>query len=120
MRHFVWYVWKEHKVIGLLTVAATGVFLFFAGHFVAGAIHFANPANQNRPVEPWMSIRYVEKSWGLPKPVMFGIIGYDPQTPHSAVPRSVGDYLAESGQTLSAFQSAVEAAQQTLQEQHNP
>lgn len=116
MRDFVGFVWKEHRVIGLLTLTALCIALYFLVDFAGEAIYFANPANQNRPVEPWMSIRYVEQSWGLTKPIMFQIIGYDVETPPDDVPRSVAAYLAESGQTLAEFQTRVEDAQHMLRE----
>ena len=116
MRGFIGFVWKEHRVIGLVTLAALCTALYFAADFAGEALYFANPANQNRPVEPWMSIRYVELSWGLTKPVMFEIIGYDVETPPDDVPRSVGEFLSESGLTMEDFQAQVESAQQMLRE----
>lgn len=116
MRAFFGFVWKEHRVIGLVTLIALCITLFFVADFAAEALYFANPANQNRPVEPWMSIRYVEQSWGLTKPIMFEIIGYDVQTPPDDVPRSVAAYLSESGLTLEEFQGRVEDARQMLRE----
>jgi len=116
LRNFVGFVWKQHRVIGLLTFTALCFALYFVADYAGEAIHYANPANQNRPVEPWMSIRYVEQSWGLNKPIMFEIIGYDVETPPDDVPQSVAAYLAESGQTLSDFQAHVEDAQHMLRE----
>jgi hypothetical protein len=115
MRGFLEFVWQKHRVIGLVTVAALCIALYFAADFAGEALYFANPANQNRPVEAWMSIRYVEQSWGLTKPVMFDIIGYDIETPPENVPRSVGEYLAQSNLSIAEFQSMIEEAQQMLQ-----
>lgn len=117
MKNFLIFVWKKHRVIGLITLLALGFAIFFLADFAAEAIYFANPDNQNRPLEPWMSIRYVEQSWGLTKPIMFELIGYDVNTHHEAVPRSVGDYLIESGLTIEDFQARVEAAANALREE---
>ena len=102
--------------MGGLTLLALAVVIFFLAEFVADAVYFANPANQNRTIEPWMSIKYVEQSWGLTKPIMFDIIGLDVRTDPKNVPRSVADYLRESGQSLSEFQDSVAAAQQELRQ----
>lgn len=111
MLGFISFVWRQNRAVFLLTIAALCTVIYFAVDFAAEAIHFADPANQNRTIEPWMSIRYVEQSWGLTKPVMFEVIGYDPETPPSEVPRSVYDYLVESGMTIEQFQAAVQSAQ---------
>ena len=116
MRHFIRFVWVEHRVISIVTVAALGIALFSLGDFAAKALHFSDPKNQNRPIEPWMSIRYVEESWGLTKPIMFDIIGYDVDTPPKKVPKSVGKYLDESGVSLGEFQAQVRDAKAMLLE----
>ena len=116
MRGFIGFVWREQRVIGLVTIAALCIALYFVVDLTSEALHFANPANRDRPVEPWMSIRYVEQSWGLTKPIIFEIIGYDVDTPRDDVPRSVGAFLAESGLSITEFQSRVEEAKQMLRE----
>ncbi|WP_010137845.1 hypothetical protein [Oceanicola sp. S124] len=112
MTGFLKFVWREHRVLGLVTAAALAALTLFSAQFVAEALYFANPANQERPVEPWMSLRYVERSWDLTKPDMFAIIGFDPDTPPGKVPHSVGEFLRESGMSLEAFQARVEDAQE--------
>lgn len=119
MTGFFRFVWHRHRKLGLVTLVAFGVLIFFAAEFAGEAIHFANPANRDRLIEPWMSIRYVERSWDLTKPVIFDIIGYDVDTPPDAVPRSVAALLRESGMTLAEFQIWIEEAQQTLREQRH-
>ncbi|WP_415146214.1 hypothetical protein [Limimaricola cinnabarinus] len=119
MTGFFRFVWHRHRRLGLVTLVAFGMLIFFAADFAGEAIYFANPANRDRPVEPWMSIRYVERSWDLTKPVIFDIIGYDVDTPPDAVPRSVAEFLRESGMTLPEFQARIEEAQQLLREQRN-
>lgn len=119
MTGFFRFVWHRHSRLGLVTLVAFGMLIFFAADFAGEAIYFANPANQDRPIEPWMSIRYVERSWDLTKPVIFDIIGYDVDTPPDAVPRSVAEFLRESGMTLAEFQTRIEEAQQLLREQGN-
>ncbi|SEN70309.1 hypothetical protein SAMN04488003_12719 [Loktanella fryxellensis] len=114
MLNFVRFVWREQRVVAVLTAVALCVMLVFAADAVSEALYFADPAHRDQTIAPWMSIRYVEQSWDLTKPAMFAIIGLDPQTPPDDVPKSVGDYLRDSGQSLADFQGEVAAAQQAL------
>ena len=116
MGDFFKHVWQEQRVIGLLTGGALCLSLVFAAEFALEAAHFAQPANRDRPIEAWMSIRYVEQSWGLTKPVMFDLIGYDVETPPREVPKTVGAFLAESGLSLTEFQTRIEDAQALMQD----
>ncbi|GAD56807.1 hypothetical protein [Limimaricola cinnabarinus] len=114
MTDFIGFVWRRHRLLGLITLVALVAALIFAVDFLAEAVYFADPAHRDRPVEPWMSLRYVERSWGLPRPILFEIIGHDGDTPREAVPRSVGQALRDTGMTLPEFQAMVEEAQREL------
>ncbi len=117
MKRFLAFVWHKHRIAGLVFCAAFLVLIFMVTQFTMKTIHFADPANQDRPLELWMPPRYVEHSWGLTKPIMFNIIGVEPGTPHEEIPHSVGEILQKTGMTLEELQAKVEAAQQNLREQ---
>ncbi|MBT0958466.1 hypothetical protein IV417_13835 [Alphaproteobacteria bacterium KMM 3653] len=96
-------------------IFATG---FFVSGFVADAIYFNDPANQNRPLERWMSPRYVGQSWQLPRPVIVEIMEIDPEaepaTRPKGGPRTVGHVLERTGMTMEELEARVREAQQEL------
>ncbi len=116
MTGFFRYVLSRHRTFGLVTLLAFGVLIVCLVDVAGKARHVAHPGNQSRPIEVWMSLRYVERSWDIGKPALFGIIGYDVDTPPDEVPRSVAEVLRESGMTLPEFQARIEDAQHQRRE----
>lgn len=90
-----------------MTVA---VFAYMTVDLGIKATHFADPANRERPIEAWMSPRYVVHSWQLTKASMFQAMGYDPATPLIDLPRTMGDVVRETGMTLDQLQDRIKTA----------
>ncbi len=104
------FLLKRHPVAtGLLAVAVI-MFLAFSWQFLAEAIYFNDPAHRERPLELWMSPRYVGQSWDLPKPVIFGVMQMDPNATPRNGPRTLADVIDRTGLTLDELQVRVEVA----------
>lgn len=114
MKKFLQFIWQKHRLAGIIMFLALALLIYSAVDFATGARHFAKPIEQDRPIELWMSPRYVQRSWGLTKPVLFDIIQLDPSTKPREGPRTIRDVLALTGMTLEEFQAEVEAAQEKL------
>lgn len=70
--------WSHHPVVTsgfLLAVAAT---IFFAIRSTVFMVYWADPVHQNRPIEGWMTPRYVVHSWQVEPDVLIGVIGDGP------------------------------------------
>jgi hypothetical protein len=56
-------LWRARPWLTSAFLLACAVTLFFAGRFVAFSVYWAT--HQEVPVEPWMTVGYVARSWGL-------------------------------------------------------
>lgn len=62
-------------------VLALGLTLFFSARLTLTAIYFSN--HRDQPIEGWMPVGYVGRSWSIPSEVMAEILGVEP----GALPR---------------------------------
>ncbi|OED43984.1 hypothetical protein AB833_02555 [Chromatiales bacterium (ex Bugula neritina AB1)] len=116
MLRFCRFVWEEHRLVVFVTLVALLVSIGFTVNFISEVLYFSDPANLNRTVEPWMSMRLVAQSWGLPKVVMIETLGYQAETPIDDLPRTVAEHLKASGMTLVEFQQLIENKAMSLGE----
>ena len=61
-------LWRGHPKALTGFVLALAVTLFFAMRFISSALYWHDPAHHHQTVEPWMTMGYVAKSWGLHAP----------------------------------------------------
>lgn len=109
-RQFIRYIFREHPLISTLASLCLLLTVVFAGDALLEAIYFALPANNDRPLELWMSPRFVGQSWDLPRSVIFEIMEID-GTGSKGYPRTLSDVLERTGLTLSELQTRVEVAE---------
>lgn len=66
-----------HKaaVAGFVLSACAAVYISVA--FLADAVYFGDPRHQDEELRAWMTPRYVEHSYGLPREVVFEVLGID-------------------------------------------
>ena len=63
-------VLKRHPVLSTVFVAAVLVSLFFALRLVVFAVVWSDPERHEQPPAPWMTIRYVARSWDMPPEIL--------------------------------------------------
>lgn len=56
-------LWRARPVLTSAFLLACAVTLFFAGRFAVYTVYWAT--HQEQPVQPWMTVGYVARSWGL-------------------------------------------------------
>lgn len=56
-------LWRARPWLTSAFLLACAVTLFFAGRFTVYTVYWAT--HQEVPVEPWMTVGYVARSWGL-------------------------------------------------------
>ncbi len=59
-------LWREHRMLFIAFALAATLTTLFAIRTVVFLIYWANPANRHRPLEPWMTPRYIAYSWEVP------------------------------------------------------
>ena len=72
MKNLRWHQWLVLLVF-VLAVVVTG---FFAVSTVRRAIYWSN--HRDEPIRPWMSVRYVSRSYRVPPHVLYQAIGLAP------------------------------------------
>lgn len=94
MKKLGWHQWLLLAVF-LLALVVTG---FFAVRGVRRAIYWHN--HRDEPIRPWMSVRYVARSYRVPPPLLYEAIGLQP-VPHDRRPlRQIAREQNRSVETL--------------------
>lgn len=66
-------LWHEHKLMLIGFVLVSILTLLFFMRTVIGAVYFNN--NKDRPIEPWMPIGFIAKSYQVPSEVLVQAVG---------------------------------------------
>ncbi len=56
-------LWRNRPLLTSAFLLACALTLFFAVRFVVQAVYWSS--HQEEPVQPWMTVGYVARSWGL-------------------------------------------------------
>lgn len=94
----------RHLLIAGFVLALVLVALF-AARLTFGVIYWN--ANQSRPIEPWMPVGYVARSWDVPPETLAEALGLEP----GALPRrSLERIASEQGLPVEVLIARLEAA----------
>lgn len=58
--------WRRRPLLTAAFLLAALAAVMFALRTVVFVIYWSNPAHHDRPLQPWMTPRYVARSWHLP------------------------------------------------------
>lgn len=100
-------VLRRHPVLTLTFALAVVLTLFFAGQFVARVIYWSNPDHRNQAVQPWMTVGYVARSWGLSGPEIDDLAGLPRPDGH---PLTLQEIASQRGVPVAEVVKAVEDA----------
>jgi hypothetical protein len=92
----------------LLSIIAGGLFLVRG---VSQAIYWADPAHHEQPLEGWMTLGYVARSFDVDKAALAESLGLD-ATAHRR--RTLESLASDRGQSVEAFADAVRDALQRV------
>lgn len=94
--------WILRIAFGLALLVTLG----FAVRLGASLIYWANPANRDQPVEGWMPLGFVARSWQVPPEVLAEALGLTPEQR----PRLTLEQIARArGEPLDRLVSTVQA-----------
>lgn len=109
-------LWHRHRILTTAFVLAMALAIFFAGRTVFFVVYWNDPARQDLPPEPWMTIGYVAHSWHVPVEKLAGDLALPP--PPKDGPRPSLERLArERGQSFDDFKADIEASLADLRRQ---
>lgn len=104
-------LWRARPWLTSAFLLACAVTLFFGGRFVAYSVYWAT--HQEVPVEPWMTVGYVARSWGLDPRDLDAAAGL-PLPEVKGRPQPLSEIAADRGVPVAELIAEVEAAVRTL------
>jgi hypothetical protein len=105
-------LWKEHKVAATAFVVALVIALFFAARLAYFMVYWSDPAHRNQPIEDWMTIGYVARSYDVPRDKLAEAIVV---TPRLGQRMTLADIAAERGVTTESLKTELRRAIAQLQ-----
>lgn len=106
---------RQKPYLSLAFLLAALLTVFFIIRTLVFAAYWADPAHQNQIIEPWMTIRYVSNSWGLPRREMIQALGFEPE---KGRPLTFGQIAAQNDLSLADMTARIRAASQAFHATH--
>lgn len=103
----MWALWTARPVLTSAFLLACAVTLFFAGRFAVYTVYWAT--HQEVPVEPWMTVGYVARSWGLEPRALDAAAGM-PVPEVKGHPQTLEEIARDRGVPVAEVIAEVEAA----------
>lgn len=100
-------IWQAPPWLTSAFLLACAVTLFFAGRLVFFTVYWAT--HQEMPVEPWMTVGYVARSWGLDPRELDAAAGL-PVPEVKGRPQTLKEIAADRGVPVAEVIAEVEAA----------
>ena len=104
-------LWRARPWLTTAFVLACVVTLVFAGRFVTFTVYWAT--HREVPVEPWMTVGYVARSWGLDPMALDRAAGL-PLLEELGRPQTLGEIAGNRGVPVDQVIAELEAAIATL------
>jgi hypothetical protein len=104
-------LWRARPWLTSAFLLACAVTLFFAGRFTVYTVYWAT--HQEQPVQAWMTVGYVARSWGLDGREIDALAGL-PLPEVKGRPQPLSEIAADRGVPVSEVIAEVEAAVATL------
>ncbi|MDX5351207.1 MAG: hypothetical protein LPJ95_10970 [Paracoccaceae bacterium] len=110
-------LWRARPVLTSAFLLACGVTLFFAGRLVLYTVYWST--HREMPVEPWMTVGYVARSWGL-DPFNLGAAAGLPPPETRGRPQPLAEIARARGVPVAQVIAEVEAAVAALRSGTGP
>jgi hypothetical protein len=107
-------LWRARPWLTSAFILACAMTLFFAGTFTYHTIYWAN--HRDQPIEPWMTVGYVARSWDLNGREIDAQAGL-PTPDVKGRPQPLSEIAADRGIPVSDVIAEVEAAIKVLREE---
>ena len=104
-------VWQTRPWLTSAFLLACGVTLFFAGRLVVYTVYWST--HREMPVEPWMTVGYVARSWGVDPRELDDAAGL-PGPEERGRPQPLAEIARDRGVPVAEVIADVQAAITTL------
>ncbi|MBN2630403.1 MAG: hypothetical protein JXR75_07670 [Rhodobacteraceae bacterium] len=99
---------RRHPILTLTFALALALTLFFAVRFGVQVVYWSNPEHRNQQVQPWMTVGYIGKSWGLPAREIDALAGLP--SPERGRPFTLEQIARDRGVPVAEVIAQVESA----------
>jgi hypothetical protein len=100
-------LWRARPVLTSAFLLACAVTLFFAGRFAVFTVYWAT--HREMPIEPWMTVGYVARSWGLDPRTLDEAAGLPPPEVRGR-PQPLAEIARDRGVPVAVVIAELEAA----------
>lgn len=108
-------LWRNHRIALTGFVLATLVTLFFLFRLAVQTVYWADPAHQHLAPQPWMTVGYVARSWGLDPRDLVEAAGLSPPRGRLHKPLTLAQVAAQRGMSVAALIADLQHAIRDLQ-----
>lgn len=105
-------LWRARPVLASAFLLACAVTLFFAGRLTVYTVYWTS--HREMPVEPWMTVGYIARSWGLDPRALDAAAGL-PLPEEKGRPLPLTEIARDRGVPVAKIIAEVEAAIDALQ-----
>ena len=102
------HLWRHHRALLVTFIGVIFVIGFFAVRTTVATIYWMDPAHQDQPLAPWMTPRYVAKSYKLPPEVLGPALSLEQGAPPLRI--SLEKIADTMGVTMDELQQRIDAA----------
>lgn len=112
MRRTLGLMWRRHRLLTVAFLAAAGITLLLAVRTTAFYVYWAN--HRAVPVEPWMTVGYVARSWEVSPTALREALGLPLQVRDR---RSIAQIARDKGVPVEVLVAEIETALAAAQRQ---
>ena len=80
-------LYRRSPAAALAFLAACAVTLFFAVRFGQDVLYWRG--HEDKPIQPWMTVHYIARSWDVNPSAVDAIVGLSPQDDHAVTLQAV-------------------------------
>lgn len=107
-------LWRSHPYALSGFVLAAAVTLFFLVRLGVQAVYWSDPAHHNMTPQPWMTVGYIGKSWGLDPAEIDARAGLPSPGPGKGGPLTLAEVARQRGVPVEQVLTEVEAVILTM------
>lgn len=109
-------LWAHQRVVLIAFLCVIGAGAFFGARTISSTIYWMDPAHQDQDLAPWMTPRYIARSYKLPPEVLGPALFLKVDAPPRRV--SLENIAVETGVTMEELQRRIDEAAALWRAEH--